>query len=46
MACLCCSELTKVANSLYDNNLLYEYEKSNYLALNKMEYPPDLASAD
>ena len=29
---------------LYDNNLLHEYEKSNYLALNNMEYPPDLAS--
>lgn len=33
-----------VFGSLADNNLLHEYEKSNYLALNNMEYPPDLAS--
>ena len=36
--------ILKAYKFLYDNNLLHEYEKSNYLALNKMEYPPDLAS--
>ena len=36
--------ILKAYKFLYDNNLLHEYEKSNYLALNNMEYPPDLAS--
>ena len=36
--------ILKAYKFLYDNNLPHEYEKSNYLALNNMEYPPDLAS--
>ena len=36
--------ILKAYKFLYDNNLLHEYEKTNYLALNNMEYPPDLAS--
>ena len=36
--------ILKAYKFLYDNTLLHEYEKSNYLALNNMEYPPDLAS--